>query len=97
MAKTYVPEADLASSFGSKTKRYKEAYVQRLTAEEVVTDQLAVLGGSTVSGGDGLARKPSTAYQVGDIATSPLLKSYQRLECVKAGTTSDDINLPITE
>ena len=97
MAKIYVPEADLASSFGSKTKRYKEAHVQRLTAEEVVTDQLAVLGGSTVSGGDGLTRKPSTAYQVGDIATSPLLKSYQRLECVKAGTTSDDINLPISE
>ena len=33
-------------------------------------------------------RQPSTAYAVGDIAYSPLLASYQRLECVVAGTTA---------
>lgn len=32
-------------------------------------------------------RKNSTAYQVGDIAYSPNLPSYLRLECVQAGTT----------
>ena len=32
--------------------------------------------------------KRSTAYVVGDIAYSPLLPSWARLECVQAGTTS---------
>lgn len=31
----------------------------------------------------------SKAYAVGDIAYSPLLPSWARLECVKAGTTAD--------
>lgn len=42
-----------------------------------------------------LARKPSTAYEVGDIAYSPLLPSWARLECVVAGTTaSTELVLP---
>lgn len=40
-------------------------------------------------------RRPSTAYAVGDIAYSPLLPSWARLECVTAGTT-DTGDLPIT-
>jgi hypothetical protein len=40
-------------------------------------------------------RKPSTAYAVGDIAYSPQLPSWARLECVKAGTTASG-DLPIT-
>lgn len=35
-----------------------------------------------------LTRKGTTAYQVGDIAYSPSLPSWARLECVQAGTTS---------
>lgn len=38
--------------------------------------------------------KRSHAYEVGDIAYSPLLKSYQRLECVVGGVTaSTDIDV----
>lgn len=38
-------------------------------------------------------RRPSTAYAVGDIAYSPLLPSWARLECVTAGTTdSGELN-----
>jgi len=40
-------------------------------------------------------RKPSTVYAVGDIAYSPQLPSWARLECVKAGTTNTG-DLPIT-
>lgn len=40
-------------------------------------------------------RKPSTVYAVGDIAYSPQLPSWARLECVKPGTT-DTGDLPIT-
>lgn len=35
-----------------------------------------------------LTRKATTQYQVGDIAYSPNLPSWARLECVQAGTTS---------
>lgn len=35
-----------------------------------------------------LIRKATTQYQVGDIAYSPNLPSWARLECVQAGTTS---------
>lgn len=34
-------------------------------------------------------RKKAHTYAVGDIAYSPLLPSWARLECVKAGTTAD--------
>lgn len=35
-----------------------------------------------------LNRKATTSYQVGDIAYTPTLPSWARLECVKAGSTS---------
>lgn len=35
-----------------------------------------------------LLRQESTTYEVGDVVYSPLLKRYQRLECVVGGTSN---------
>lgn len=60
-----------------------------------VSTELSAHKASTMAHADLLhLRKTETAYTAGDIAYSPLLPSWARLECVKAGTTSSG-DLPV--
>lgn len=74
----------------------KTGYVTEVRAKELISihniDETAhndiraslALGGAASF----LLRQESTTYEVGDVVYSPLLKRYQRLECVVGGTSN---------
>ena len=80
-----VPRNNNEGKIGTDDKKWQEVNAGTVTADNVNA------GTVTADNVDLSFRllKRNKAYNIGDIAYSPNLPSWARLECVVAGTTSD--------
>ena len=98
-----VPRANGEGNIGTTNKKWKGIYADTVTVDNVEADTVTVdnveadtatvgnVKANTVTVGNVdvffMLLKRNKAYKVGDIAYSPNLPSWARLECVVAGTT----------
>ena len=98
-----VPRANGEGNIGTTNKKWNGVYADTVTAGNVEADTVTAgnVEADTVTAGNVEADtvtagnvdvffmllKRNKAYKVGDIAYSPNLPSWARLECVVAGTT----------
>ena len=88
-----VPRANGEGNIGTTNKKWKGIYANTVTVSNVEANTVTVSNVEantvTVSNVDVffMLLKRNKAYKVGDIAYSPKLPSWARLECVVAGTT----------
>ena len=87
-ADTVIPETE--GNLGTEEKQWKTVHAETIKAQTIEAENFALEKVTTgildVSVGINTLQRNKT-YAVGDIAYSPLLPSWARLECITAGTT----------
>ena len=78
-----VPRANGEGNIGTTNKKWKGIYANTVTVSNVEANTVTVSNVDVFF----MLLKRNKAYKVGDIAYSPKLPSWARLECVVAGTT----------